>query len=81
MDQRQTFSDISELKNILIKLIEDKKNADFLIEKNGLTRLSGVINELKEGGDNLIVVNGNSEIKLNDIIAVNGIFQSDYSEC
>ncbi len=81
MDQRQTFSDISELKNILIKLIEDKKNADFLIEKNGLTRLSGVINELKEGGDNLIVVNGNNEIKLNDIIAVNGIFQYDYSEC
>lgn len=81
MDQRQTFSDISELKNILIKLIEDKKNADFLIEKNGLTRLSGVINELKEGGDNLIVVNGNNEIKLNDIIAINGIFQSDYSEC
>lgn len=78
MDKRETFADLEELKNILEPCIEEKRHSDFLIDQRGITRFSGTIKKIED--DNCIFHNGDT-IKLKDIIAVNGIFQADYSEC
>lgn len=81
MDKRETFENIAALKKILMVLVEKKQKADFLIGETGLVRLSGVISEIKEADENFIIVNEKEKVNLKDIIAVNGIFHSDYSEC
>lgn len=78
MDKRETFADIRELKKILMGCIESKRHSDLLIDQGGITRFSGIIKAIE--GDACIFHNG-EKIKLENIIAVNGIFQADYSEC
>jgi hypothetical protein len=84
MDQRQTFGTHEELKAFLTNLQKEGTTAGLLVDHEGLSRASGKITAISNGStiaDDMIQINGESTFRLGDIVAVNGIFRSDYSEC
>jgi hypothetical protein len=84
MDQRATFESLSQLLLIVTDLFVQKQNASFLVDINGLTRIEGKISFIKREKDvskTTITIDNRSEITINQIVAVNGLFHSDYSEC
>jgi hypothetical protein len=84
MDKRQTFADSTELLSILSGFYEDKQNVALLVDIDGLTRMEGRITAINQNGDlnkTIIIVDDKDGTLLNEIVAVNGIFSSDYSEC
>ncbi len=85
MDQRHTFADTAALTDLLTTLQKEQKYAAFLIDQNGLSRISGTIESIqnKNAPQLILSVDGISKqiILLDEIVAVNGIFRSDYSEC
>jgi hypothetical protein len=86
VDQRQTFGDIEELKSLLTDFEKRHLKVAFLIDREGLTRTEGVILAVEQGTpvtETIVKLDiaEHGDIYLNDIIAVNGIFRSDYTEC
>ena len=85
MDQRQTFGDLKELRGLLEEIRDSKAPARLLIDKGGLDRLNSRILAIEEGEGNEVFAVLDSDlfptILLKEIVAVNGIFRSDYSEC
>ena len=87
MDQRITFGTLDELKNILSDLQRTQARASLLIDRDGLTRVEGMIMSLQESnpslGQTTFRLEGpdSAPIHLQEVIAVNGIFRSDFSEC
>ncbi len=84
MDQRQTFSDAYELLSFIETLQKDAAKASLLIDNDGLERLEGIITGITGNDDpnkTCITIDTKQEVTLDDIIAVNGLFRSDYSEC
>ena len=86
MDQRQTFDNYQTLKAILFSLRQQNEKASFLVEQEGLTRVEGTIAAIEDEpstGQVMVTINNHpsAAILLKDIIAVNGIFRSDYTEC
>lgn len=86
MDQRQTFDDLHSLKAILLNLCEQKGKASLLVDREGLIRMEGIIESIEEKAPlevTVVMVNNSipQPIFLKEIVAVNSIFSSDYSEC
>jgi len=81
MDKRETFDTTDSLKAILAGLYQQKQKASFLIDKDGLTRLEGTITDIQQQGDGITIMVGDMPIAIEQIIAVNGIFRDDYTEC
>lgn len=84
MDQRQTFANSYELISSVKALIKDAVKASLLIDNDGLERLEGIITSITQDDDlnkTFIAIDNKREVALTDIIAVNGLFRSDYSEC
>lgn len=85
MDQRQTFSDTGELLAILTNHHIQNTFLAFLIDQNGLSRINGYIESIDKINSTLSLVIAHAlsrhRILLDEIVAVNGIFRSDYSEC
>jgi hypothetical protein len=84
MDQRKTFDSLQNLKDILHYLFQQKETASLLVDSKGITRMEGIITAIEEQQDlsnTSITLNHADKILLNQIIAVNGQFRSDYSEC
>ena len=84
MDQRHTFKDAAELLSIIQELYTRKEKAALIIDRHGLTRVQGSLLKVdirNNIGDTVIVMEGPDPITLDQVIAVNGIFRSDYSEC
>jgi hypothetical protein len=84
MDQRETFDSLQKLKTILCSLNQQGETASLLVDSDGLTRMEGHIASIKEKADlgsTVITLEHGEWIYLNQIIAVNGQFRSDYSEC
>ncbi len=84
MDQRQTFSNNHELIASIEALQRDAAKASLLIDIDGLERLEGMITGITQNDDpseTVITIDGKQEVKLDNVIAVNGVFRSDYSEC
>jgi len=84
MDQRQTFEDSDELLSFVSQIFQQKQQASLLIDKDGLTRVEGTItaiNEHNNVNETSIVVNNTIPFAIKEIIGINGIFRSDYSEC
>lgn len=84
MDQRQVFSNNKELLSILEKLYHHRHMASLLVDHEGLSRLEGTIIAIKVKENiscTLLVVEGGWEIELSRVMAVNGMFRMDYSEC
>jgi hypothetical protein len=84
MDKRETFDNLEKLKAILDKLRQAQEKANLLLDQGGLTRMEGFISfidEQPELGTTTVTLDGGTKILLNQIVAVNGQFRSDYSEC
>jgi hypothetical protein len=84
MDQRATFESLSELLSIVSDFFVQKQQASFLVDINGLTRMEGKVSFIKQEKDvskTTITVDDISDIRIDQIIAVNELFRSDYSEC
>jgi Mg2+/Co2+ transporter CorC len=78
MDKRETFDNLQKLKTILAAL--QQHHVSLLLDNEGLSRMEGIITSMDERTD-VITINGTNTISLNHIVAVNGQFRSDYSEC
>jgi hypothetical protein len=84
MDQRQVFETNEELLVILENLHAQKQNASFLVDSEGLSRLEGLITAINKKAKNdhtLLTLEGGRQLELRQVVAVNGVFRSDYSEC
>lgn len=84
MDIRQTFASEHELKEILANLKAKHTDVALLVDRDGLSRAAGKITALTTGNlTNSVTVSldNKTTYELTEIIAVNGIFRSDYSEC
>ena len=84
MDQRQTFASPEELKTILEGIFFQKQKAAFIADKEGLFRTSGTIKAISDNDvakDTVLTLDNELSLRLEEIIAVNGIFRADYSEC
>lgn len=83
MDQRETFSNEAELLSVISRFFEQKLLVSLLIDQQGLSRIEGYIGAIEISDDirkTTITVSDN-KISLEEIIAANGLFRSDYSEC
>jgi hypothetical protein len=84
MDQRITFDSAKGSLYTLSNLQHKKEKVSLLIDLKGLTRLEGYIVNIEEQQPLekiLIKVNNADAFLLEQVIAVNGIFRSEYSEC
>ena len=84
MDQRNTFKDLSQLLSLVSALKDNKENASFIIDRDGLSRMEGIITAVEENAiinKTSVHLNPSNIVFLDQVIAVNGIFRSDYSEC
>jgi len=82
MDKRETFGSPQKLLAILNNL--QQQQVSLLVDDNGLTRMEGTITAIEEesnAANAVVTINGADKILLRQIIAVNGVFRSDYSEC
>ncbi len=83
MDQRQTFNNNNELLSFVTSLSIEKLKVSLLIDNEGLTRVEGIITSIKQSGDienTSIIIDNSDTILLKEIIGINGLFRSDYSE-
>ncbi len=84
MDQRQTFKDSGQLFSAISEIFQLQQHASLLIDKNGLERVEGVITSIEPHNDvneTTIMINDTTPVLIKEIIGINGLFRSDYSEC
>lgn len=81
-DTRETLPAIGTFYELALTLYQQKQKAALLYEDNGVTRGNGFITAVWEKeGKKWIRLNDETEIAVQCIYALNGIFASDYSEC
>lgn len=81
-DKRETLSSKENFYNILHTLYHTNEEASILYDYNGITRANGNIKQLSEPCESAyLILDDNSRINIRSIVAVNGIFAADYSEC
>jgi len=81
-DVRETISAKENFYDMVCVLYQNNEAANILYDDNGITRANGTIKEVSERNESFYLVLDNEvKIKIASIIAVNGIFASDYSEC
>lgn len=82
MDKRETLVVTETFQKMLLDLYTEKTKVSLLYDDHGLTRAEDYISEYKEDGNNsYIILASGQKILVNTIIAVNGTFLSQYSEC
>jgi hypothetical protein len=82
MDTRITINDKQSFFQILKQLHEDREQISLLYDNNGLTRYEGMIGSiLTDSLQPCLLMQDGSQIAVSSVIAVNGIFAPDYSEC
>ena len=84
MDQRQTFKDSDQLFSYITDIFQRQQHASLLIDRNGLERVEGKITSIDPHTDvdkTIFLVNDTIPVSINEIVGINGLFRSDYSEC
>jgi hypothetical protein len=82
MDIRKTLIVSETFRKILLDLFNAKSKAALLYDDHGMTRAEDFIKEFREDGEeSYIILENGQKIFINNIIAVNGTFLSQYSEC
>jgi hypothetical protein len=84
MDIRDTVITPASFFPILLDHYKTNSKVSLLIDKEGITRVEGFIAEIKTSDDVLIstiILTDQTIFQIKDVIAVNGLFKSDYSEC
>jgi hypothetical protein len=81
-DVRETLPVKGNFYDVIYSLFEKNETANILYDDHGITRANGKIKEVSERNDApFFVLENGLKINIHSIIAVNGIFASDYSEC
>ncbi|WP_126243338.1 hypothetical protein [Chitinophaga rhizosphaerae] len=81
-DTRKTLPPKGSFDSQIVELFEEKQPASVLYEDNGVTRANGLIAAIFEKeGEKWFRLMDATEIRIGSLIAVNGTFASDYSEC
>jgi apolipoprotein N-acyltransferase len=84
MDIRDTIVTAESFFPILLQHFKSHNKVSLLIDKDGITRAEGYITNI-ESKDNvlnsIITLSDQTIFQIKDLIAVNGLFKSDYSEC
>ena len=82
MDMRETVVDQQSFLYMLQTLKEENKKVFLLYDEQGLTRAEGFITAFMPVDERAAVMLDNGmTIPVRSIVAVNGIFLSDYSTC
>jgi hypothetical protein len=82
MDKRDTLVVHATFLEILQSIQSEHQKASLLVDNNGIGREEGKITQIsRSGNDTLVHLDNGKVIDLKTIIAVNGTFLSDYSEC
>jgi hypothetical protein len=78
MDCRDTISKDQGFLKILHEELQSKKKVNLLVDTDGLNRLEGHIVAVREDS---IEMDNNVVVPLTQIVAINGVFSADFSEC
>ena len=84
MDSRKTINTTQSFLELLKGYYANQERVSLLIDQEGLTRLEGLITSVQtkdKAEDAVIQIDKGTSFSLADLIAVNGNFRSDYSEC
>ncbi|MCO5240152.1 MAG: hypothetical protein M9904_08845 [Chitinophagaceae bacterium] len=81
MDTRATLNSRASFLSILSALHTGNTKASLLYDNNGLTRYEGLIVGINGTLHPVLLLEDGLEIPVSSVIAVNGIFIPDYSEC
>ena len=82
MDTRITLNDKQSFIQLLKQLHAEGAKVSLLYDNNGLTRYEGMISSILTGASRpCLLMHDGLEIAVSSIIAVNGIFAPDYTEC
>jgi hypothetical protein len=82
MDRRKTLVVTETFRKMLLEFYLSKEKVSLLYDDNGLTRADDFIKEYKDVGDeSYLALENGQKIVINNVIAVNGTFLSQYSEC
>jgi hypothetical protein len=81
-DIRETLSVAGSFYDLILVLYQKKETANILYDDKGITRANGNIIQLsKQNESPYLVLDNGIQINIDSIVAVNGIFAADYSEC
>jgi len=84
MDQRQTFKDSDQLFAVVSEIFQQQQQASLLVDRDGLERIEGLITAIHPQNNvnevSIMLDNGPS-VFIKEIVGINGVFRSDYSEC
>jgi hypothetical protein len=82
MDKRMTLVITETFRKMLLDLYHAKSKAALLYDDHGMTRAEDFIAEFRDDDkDSYIKLENGLQIPVHTIIAVNGTFLSEYSEC
>jgi hypothetical protein len=84
MDSRKTINTAQSFLELINEYYANQERVSLLIDQQGLTRLEGLITSVQmkdKAEDAVIQIDKGTSFSLADLIAVNGNFRSDYSEC
>ena len=82
MDNRTTLKTGQSFLDLLLQLQKDNTKAAMLLDCKGLKREEGIISEVVMNDTQpYLKLQSGLKIVISTIVAVNGIFLPDYSEC
>lgn len=84
MDSRKTINTAQSFLELINEYYANQERVSLLIDQEGLTRLEGLITSVQmkdKAEDAVIQIDKGTSFSLADLIAVNGNFRSDYTEC
>jgi hypothetical protein len=82
MDNRITWKQEESFIPILQKLLVNSGNANMLLDSEGMMRVEGIVEKIVlTANPAYIQLSNGIKIVIRTIVAINGVFLSDYSEC
>ncbi|GAA0554846.1 hypothetical protein [Chitinophaga japonensis] len=82
MDTRATIPSGGSFYPLVLELFQQQQPVAILYDDNGVTRANGLIENIFErDGRQWLKLEDQTEIRIDQLYAVNGTFSADYSEC
>ena len=84
MDSRDTLVVTETFLSMLTQLHQERQKVALLADSDGITRYEGyltAINEAPNKRKSTLVLDNGTTLLVDQVVAVNGVFRSDYSEC
>ena len=82
MDTRTTLNSNESFLKKLYDSMREKLKVNMLIDKDGISRVSGYVRTIDANSDPVVIeLESGEKLQLKHIIAVDGVFLPDYGEC